>query len=93
METSTSEKSVKLPLFDGDEEKFQIYWLRMKAYASVMKYSQALKETRDPNMPDKDDQVLDSSDDEDKKMIEAKMRNSVAMANFTSGFLMPTGTC
>lgn len=40
-----SEKGVKLPTLDGDGKKFQLWWTRFCAYASV--YTQARNETCD----------------------------------------------
>jgi hypothetical protein len=44
---SASEKGVKLPNFDGDSKKFQLWWTRFCAYATVYKFRQALAEGGD----------------------------------------------
>jgi hypothetical protein len=41
LDASTYEKAVRLPTFDGSVEKFQIFWMRFKAYAKVYKFLQA----------------------------------------------------
>jgi hypothetical protein len=44
---SASKKGVKLPNFDGDSKKFQLWWTRFCAYATVYKFRQALFEDGD----------------------------------------------
>jgi hypothetical protein len=48
---SASEKGVKLPTFDGDAKKRQLWWTYFCTYASVYKFRQALKETGDKDLP------------------------------------------
>ena len=79
----TSVKSLKLPLFDGKPEKFQVWWTRFKAYASVFSFSQAIKPGGEEHLPESEFEELDETTETGKKKIEAKKRNTVAMANLT----------
>ena len=84
---SSSEKSVKLPTFDGVTKNFQIWWMRFIAFATVHKFDRAIsKDAPDQDMPASEAEVLDESKEENKKKIAAKNRNSVAMANLTMVF-------
>ena len=88
---SSSEKSVKLPMFDGVPKNFQIWWMRFIAFATVYKFNKAIsKDALDPDMPVSEAEVLDETKDEDKKKIVVKNRNSVAMANLTMAFTNET---
>jgi hypothetical protein len=80
---SAGVKSVRLPSFDGTSDKFQIWWTRFMAYAGVHGFIQALKIGGESDMPDKEEMVLDATDDVDKKKIAAKKRNAIAMAHLT----------
>ena len=83
---SASEKGVKLPSFDGDSKKFQLWWTRFCAYATVYKFRQALAENGDSDLPANESEELDETTPVGKKMLAAKKRNEVAMANFTMAF-------
>ena len=49
---SSSEKSVKLPMFDGAPKNFQIWWMRFVAYAMVYKFNKVIsKDALDLDMP------------------------------------------
>ena len=85
-ELSTYEKSVRLPTFDGTEEKFQIFWMRFKAYAKVYKFAQALRIGGESDLPTTDASIIDETTDPGKKQAAAKKRNEIAMANFTMAF-------
>jgi hypothetical protein len=79
MENSTI-KSLKLPLFDGTAAKFQIWWVRFKAFASCSGFSKALGDTMETAMPAiavTDDGVLNKK---------AKERNQLAFAQLTMLF-------
>jgi hypothetical protein len=84
---SSSEKSVRLPTFDGAHKTFQLWWTRFVAFATVYKFVEAInKDAPDPSMPASDAEILDENDDADKIKIAAKKRNSVAMANLSMAF-------
>jgi gag-polypeptide of LTR copia-type len=84
---STSEKSVKLPTFDGSPKNFQIWWVRFVAYARVVKFHKSIsKDALDPDMPGSEAEELNATDDAGKKKIAAKNRNAVTMANLSMAF-------
>ncbi len=82
---SASEKGVKLLNFDGDSKKFQLWLTRFCAYATVYKFRQALAEGGDRDLPENESKELDETTPVGK-MLAAKKRNEVAMANFTMAF-------
>ena len=84
---SSSDKSVRLPMFDGAHKNFQLWWTRFVAYATVYKFVEAInKDAPDPSMPASDAELLDETVDADKTKIAAKKRNAVAMANLSMAF-------
>jgi hypothetical protein len=81
-------KSVRLPVFDGIAAKFQIWWIRLMAYATVYKFSEALKiggESAMTGLKDAD-AIADETIEPGKSQAAAKKRNAVAMANLTMAF-------
>jgi hypothetical protein len=59
---SSSEKSVRLPTFDGSHKNFQLWWTRLVAYATINKFIEVInKDTRDPSMSANDAEALDES--------------------------------
>jgi hypothetical protein len=81
-----SEKSVRLPSFDGNEAHFQIWWLRFKAYAAVMGFLQSIGETADTDLPATEATVLADPTGADLSAVVAIKNNKIAMANFTMAF-------
>jgi hypothetical protein len=80
---SSSEKSVRLPTFDGSHAKFQIWWTRFKAYAMVYKFVEALKESAETDLPGTEDTRIDEATDIGKRQVAAKKRNAIGMAHLT----------
>ena len=84
---SSSEKSVRMPTFDGSHKNFQLWWTRFVGYATVYQFVKAInKDAPDPDMPASDAVLLDETVAADKIMIEAKKKNAVAMANLSMAF-------
>jgi hypothetical protein len=81
-------KSVRLPVFDGITAKFQIWWVHLMAYATVYKFSKALKIGGKSAMTGlKDaDAIADETIKPRKLQAAAKKRNAVAMANLMMAF-------
>ena len=65
-DTSADVKSVPLPYFNGEEGEFELFWPKFEAYANLKGFAEAILETRDPDLPGKQD-VLDGATDDDKK--------------------------
>ena len=86
MDSASGKWSVKLPIFDGTEKKFQMWWIRFKAYATVHKFRQALDVGGETYMPLSEDEAIDETTEDGKKEVKAKARNAVAMANLTMAF-------
>ena len=80
----SSDKSVRMPSFDGAPKNFQVWWMRFKAFATVHRFLQALTIGGETDMPATDATVLDSQ--LDVLSIAAKKRNAIAMANLTMAF-------
>ena len=79
----TGLKSLKLPLFDGEEKNFQIWWTRFRAYAGCHGFTQAIGTTKNVNLPDREDETLDETVAAEQLKILARRKNLVAMANLT----------
>lgn len=92
MDTS-SVKSVKLPAFDGTQEKFQIWCVRFKAFARVWKFSEALVKGGETHLPSSEDLDISAITDEDdrKKSMKAVERNSIAMAQLSMALTTDSG--
>ncbi len=75
--------SLKIPVFDGEEENYQSWILQFHAYARVKGFSTALKASSD--LPASEDEIenLDPTDPDEKKKIAAGKRNMLAMAHIT----------
>jgi hypothetical protein len=85
MEDGRASKSIRLPSFDGEANKFQVWWMRFTAYAGVYRFAQALKESGDSNLPEAEE--LEDEDEEDTEARQnAVKRNAIAMANLTMAF-------
>jgi hypothetical protein len=68
--SSSPEKSVKLPTFNGSHKSFQLWWTRFVAFAIVSKFIEAIsKGGPDPDLPSSESEELDEEDKDDKKMI------------------------
>jgi hypothetical protein len=85
--SSSYDKSVKLPTFDGAHKSFQLWWTRFTAFATVYKFNEAVrKDGPDPDLPSSESEVLDEDDEDDKKKIAMRKRNAVAMVNLSMAF-------
>jgi hypothetical protein len=83
---SSSEKSVRLPTFDGKEKYFRIWWKRFTGYAGLYKFKQALVVGGENDLPAKGTHVPDTKTDAGKAEARALWRNEVAMANLAMTF-------
>jgi hypothetical protein len=81
-----SDKSVRLPVFEGAHKDFQVWWTRFQAYATVHKFAAALKDGGEATLPKKEEDAIDETKDEGKLQAAAKKRNEVAMANLAMAF-------
>jgi hypothetical protein len=82
------DKTVKIPLFDGNKKNFVMWWTRFKAYGKVQQFSQALQETPEAALPATQVayNALDKADAANAAAIEATRRNERALANLAVAF-------
>jgi hypothetical protein len=80
-----SAKSLYVPKWDGKGSKFQLWWTRFSAFATVCWFSIALGSVKDPEMPATEAEVL-AEDDAGKKKLAAKEANFSTMAQLTMAF-------
>jgi hypothetical protein len=78
--------TVKIPLSDGKSKSFMMWWIRLKAYAKVQRFSQALAATQE-NQPAC--RRLDWADVANKKATEAMDWNERALSNLAVAFTTP----
>ena len=78
--------TIRLPQFDGDAGKFQVWWMRFRAYATMNKFVQAIGKTQEADLPAQEDAVLDVTQAAEKRQDEARKRNFQAMASYTMAF-------
>jgi hypothetical protein len=71
---SSAVKSLKLPTFDGKKDKFQTWWTKFTAHASVFGFREALIIGGESDMPVRDTAALDPASEADKPKIAAKKR-------------------
>ena len=90
MSESASDRGLKLPIFDGEAKKFQMWWTCFNAYASVYKFRQAIQEKGDEDLPGSSEEMFDEETPEGKKKKAAIKRNEIAMASFTMAFTTET---
>ena len=83
---AASEKSVRLPTFDGANKNYQLWWTRFQAYAMVYKFGEALVVGGEADMPASESMVIDETTPAGKLEAAAKKRNAIAMASFTMSF-------
>jgi hypothetical protein len=79
-------RSVRLPHFDGTVKTFQMFWLRLMAFAHVHRFALTLKIGGEIDLPATDATAIDMSTDAGKRQAAAKRRNDVGMAHLTLAF-------
>jgi hypothetical protein len=50
-------ESMKLPAFDGTVKAFPVFWMRFTEYATMIKFSSAIKETPELLLPDMEEKA------------------------------------
>jgi hypothetical protein len=64
----SSEKSVRLPMFDGSHKNFQLWWTRFVAYTTVYNFVEVVrKDASEADMPSSEMEVLDETDDDEEE--------------------------
>ena len=82
---TVSEKSAKIPIFDGKADKYQLWWRRFKAYANVNKFGNLLVDHIDPELA----ASYEATEREDATATQkaALKKNDMAIAAFTMAFV------
>jgi hypothetical protein len=75
-------KGVMLPKFDGQRDSFQTWWMQFSAFATMNKFSSAVKEEAEEYLPHEEVTEEDETDEEEQ----ARARNRLAMYYLTSAF-------
>ena len=75
----SEDSGMKVPVFEGTNKSYTMWWVRFSAYAVMKNFSRALVE--DPALPSKESEEAAT---EDAKL--AKRANQVAMASLTMAF-------
>jgi hypothetical protein len=58
---NATEKSVRLPTFDGTSKSYQFWWTRFQAYATVYEFGEALVVGGEADLPGAESTVLDET--------------------------------
>ena len=83
---SSAVELLKLPLFNGEHNTFQVWWMRFMTYAGMFGFIKALRKGGETDMPESNETLLDATTELGKKQEAAKKRNVIAMANLTMAF-------
>jgi hypothetical protein len=59
-------------VFDGDYNKFQLWWRKFRAYGYLAGFGDAIGEQMDPNLPESYTRPIDTSTEEGKLQKLAK---------------------
>ena len=71
----------QVPVFNGEPEAFQAWWIRFHAYGTMHRWARALKEGGESDLPEKEDEDLDPEVASQKKKFYARERNGAAISN------------
>ena len=74
--------TTKVPVFNGKQSEFPVWWRRFKAYAKIKKFSKCLKSTAETDLPDSETEAAADTNAEK----EARKRNELAVLYFTMAF-------
>ena len=81
----TDTRNITLPTFDGEDESYQVFWTKFRAFATAKGFVGALM-GRETQLPTRESMVLDETKDANKLKIKVKQNNSLAMAYLLSAF-------
>ena len=63
------------------QDKFHSWWMWFRAYAAIKGFVLAIQDKAEDDLPDKECDVLNLNDTDDKKKHEIKQRNAIAMSS------------
>ena len=81
--SSSSDRSLKCPTYDGKRSKFQQWWVQFNAHARVKGFADVLNEDLAVGLPKKETDAIDLSNDKGKAQQLLKDMNMLAVANLT----------
>eukprot|EP00957_Ditylum_brightwellii_P067808 5146976-Ditylum_brightwellii.AAC.2 len=61
-EEDKGSRAIKVSTFDGDNKKFQLFWICFRAHESVSGFFQCLSSTEGPDLPDQEDAKITGDD-------------------------------
>jgi hypothetical protein len=76
-----------IPVYDGDYNKFQLWWRKLKASGYLAGFGDTIGEEKDPNLPESYAIPIDTGTEEGTLKKLAKKQNDVAMSCFTMAFI------
>jgi hypothetical protein len=62
MSTLLSIKNAKVPIFDGSQESFAVWWLRFQTFAKTYKFRRVLKATPEADLPTTEEEQATDTD-------------------------------
>ena len=68
-------KLVPVPIFDGMQQNFAKFWIKMKAYGGMKGFQKALKPERETNLPETEEEEFEIN----SEAYKAHERNLAAM--------------
>ena len=77
-------KKMQVPVFSGKPEDFQVWWMRFKAYATLIGFAVAIGQTKETDLPDNEEETTTVTHTDENKA--AKKRNLTAMYYLTLAF-------
>jgi hypothetical protein len=84
-DVSLATKTVRVPMFDGKRDNFQVWWIRFRAFATAQKFIKAVSKDKEVEMPGKEE---DAATDTTANAA-ARSRNDTAVYYLTLAFETP----
>jgi len=84
--SETAKVVVKTPTWNGERSTFAAWEIRFLAHATLYGYSEAVGTTEEPDLPVKQTDTIDTSNEAGKRQEAAKKRNLLAMAHLAQAF-------
>ena len=81
--SSSSDRGLKCPTYDGKRSKFQQWWVQFKVHACMKGFADVLNEDLAVGLLKKKTDAIDLSDDKGKAQQLLKDMNMLAVANLT----------
>ena len=79
-----------VPVFKGEKEEFQVWWMRFKGHAARGRFIMALSPTKEADLPLTEASVIDETTPSGKLQAAAKQRNADAMGSLIIACQHPT---